>query len=222
MLKQTEAVIFDLDGTLMDSMWMWADIDIEFLSRFNQAPPEDLAVTIEGMGFTETAQYFKERFALPCTVEEIKQEWNRMAFQKYSCEVPLKAGARHFLSYLKERQIPVAIASSNSRELIVACLTNNHVETFFDQIVISCEVARGKPSPDVYLLAADRLGVLADQCLVFEDVPMGILAGKNAGMRVCAMEDDFSIARRQEIRSLADYYIRSYDQIFDGTYEVLK
>ncbi|MCD7883960.1 MAG: HAD family phosphatase [Lachnospiraceae bacterium] len=222
MLKQTEAVIFDLDGTLMDSMWLWNDIDIEFLGRYNQAPPEDLAVAIEGMGFTETAQYFKERFALPCTIEEIKQEWNRMAFQKYANEVPLKSGAPHFLSYLKERRIPIAIASSNSRELILACLTNNHVETYFEQIVISCEVAKGKPSPDVYLLAADRLGVPADKCLVFEDVPMGILAGKSAGMRVCAMEDDFSIARRPEIRSLADYYIRSYDEILDGTYEILR
>ncbi|MCD7955832.1 MAG: HAD family phosphatase [Lachnospiraceae bacterium] len=221
MLKQTEAVIFDLDGTLMDSMWMWTDIDIEFLSRYGQEPPEDLAVAIEGMGFTETAQYFKERFFLPCPVEEIKQEWNRMAFQKYACEVPLKAGAQHFLSYLKERRIPAAIASSNSRELILASLTNNHVESYFDQVVTSCEVARGKPSPDVYLLAADKLGVPADKCLVFEDVPMGVLAGKSAGMRVCAMEDDFSAARRREIRSLADYYIRSYDEVLDGSYEIL-
>ncbi|MCD8105528.1 MAG: HAD family phosphatase [Lachnospiraceae bacterium] len=221
MLKQTEAVIFDLDGTLMDSMWMWTDIDIEFLSRYSQAPPPDLSVAIEGMGFTETAQYFKDRFSLPLSVEEIKQQWNRMAFWKYANEVPLKAGAEDFLRYLKRQGIPTAIASSNSQDLIRASLANNHVEEFFNRIVTSCEVARGKPSPDVYLYASEALGVPPDKCLVFEDVPMGILAGKSAGMRVCAMEDDFSAKRKPQIRQLADYYIRSYDEVLDGTYEIL-
>ncbi|MCC8067849.1 MAG: HAD family phosphatase [Clostridiales bacterium] len=221
MLEQAEAVIFDLDGTLMDSMWLWTDIDLEFLNRYGQIPPEDLSVTIEGMGFTETAEYFKERFCIPCSVDEIKQEWNRMAFQKYASEVPLKPGASNFLHYLKRLAFPVAIASSNSHELIRASLKNNQVEDCFSCIVTSCDVAKGKPAPDVYLYAAEKLGISPDRCFVFEDVPMGILAAKNAGMRVCAMEDDFSACRKEEVRRLADYYIRSYDEILDGSYEVL-
>ncbi|MCD7817918.1 MAG: HAD family phosphatase [Lachnospiraceae bacterium] len=221
MLKQTEAVIFDLDGTLMDSMSLWTNIDIEFLGQYGQAPTPDLAVAIEGMGFTETAEYFRERYALPCSVEDIKQVWNRMAFQKYAHEVQMKPGAFNFLHYLKSHHFPIAIASSNSQELIRASLTNNRVEDCFDSIVTSCEVAKGKPAPDVYLYAADKLGVLPEHCLVFEDVPMGIMAAKNAGMRVCAMEDAFSASRKAEVRRLADYYIRSYDEVLNGNYEVL-
>ncbi|MCD8338185.1 MAG: HAD family phosphatase [Lachnospiraceae bacterium] len=222
MLKQTEAVIFDLDGTLVDSMWVWTDIDIEFLGRYGFAPTPELTVAIEGMGFTETAVYFKERFSIPLTVEEIKEEWNRMALGIYGTKVPLKPGAAAFLHYLRDNAYPVAIASSNSQELIRAALANQQVDDCFDAIVTSCEVAKGKPSPDVYLAAAEKLGVRPEDCLVFEDVPMGVLAGKNAGMHVCAMEDAFSSARRAEVRRLADYYIRSYDEVLDGSYEVLR
>ncbi|MCD8074149.1 MAG: HAD family phosphatase [Lachnospiraceae bacterium] len=222
MLKQAEAVIFDLDGTLVDSMWVWTDIDLAFLGRYGYAPTPELTVAIEGMGFTETAVYFKEQFSLPQTIEEIKEEWNRMALGIYGTKVPLKPGAAAFLRYLKDNAYPTAIASSNSQELIRAVLANHQLEDCFDAIVTSCEVAKGKPSPDVYLAAAAKLGVPAESCLVFEDVPMGVLAGKNAGMRVCAMEDDFSSARKEEVRRLADYYIRSYDEVLDGSYEVLR
>ncbi|MCD8012480.1 MAG: HAD family phosphatase [Lachnospiraceae bacterium] len=222
MLSNTDAVIFDLDGTLMDSMDLWSDIDIEYLGRYGCVPTPDMVAAIEGMSFTETAQYFKSRYAIPDSIEEIKKEWNRMAFQKYANDVQLKPGAARFLRALRQRKLPAAIASSNSQELIRAALANHQVEDCFDLIVTSCEVSKGKPSPDVYLYAADRLGVAPGRCLVFEDVPMGILAGKNAGMRVCAMEDDFSAARRVEIRRLADYYIRSYDEVLDGSYEVLR
>ena len=77
----------------------------------------------------------------------------------------------------------------------------------------ACEVKQGKPAPDVYLEAASRLGVQPGRCLVFEDVPMGILAGKHAGMKVCAVEDKFSAAQREEKRELADYYITDYRQV---------
>jgi len=221
MLEQAEAVIFDLDGTLVDSMWVWTDIDIDFLGRYGYAPTPELTVAIEGMGFTETAVYFQECFSLPLTIEEIKEEWNRMALGVYGTRVPMKPGAAAFLRYLRDNDYPVAIASSNSQELIRAALANNQVDDCFDAIVTSCEVAKGKPSPDVYLAAAEKLGVRPERCLVFEDVPMGVLAGENAGMRVCAMEDDFSSARKEEVRRLADYYIRSYEEILDGSYEVL-
>ncbi len=221
MLKEIEAVIFDLDGTLMDSMWLWGDIDIEFLGRFGYPVPDDLPGKIEGMSFTETAQYFKDRFALPCSVDEIRQEWNRMAFQKYSAEVPLKPGAADFLHWLRKQHIRTAIASCSSHELIQACLAGNQAEDLFDLIVTSCEAGKGKPAPDVYLFTAGRLGISPEHCLVFEDVPSGILAGKNAGMRVCAVEDAYSVSRREDIRALADYYIRSYGEIPAGSYEVL-
>lgn len=221
MLNHVKAVLFDLDGTLMDSMWLWADIDVEYLGRYGYELPDDLQKSIEGMGFTETAHYFKKRFQIPCEIEEIKAEWNRMAFEKYAFEVGPKPGAPAFLKKLRKNGIRTAIASSNSHELIRACLKNNGMEDQFDCIVTSCDVAKGKPSPDIYLRAAQLLGIEPQNCLVFEDVPMGILAGKSAGMRVCAVKDDFSEDQTEEKRRLADYYIASYDEIENGTYEVL-
>ena len=213
MLEHTKAVIFDLDGTLMDSMWLWTDIDIEYLGRYGFALPPDLQKSIEGMSFTETAYYFKERFSIPDSIEEIKEEWKQMAFHKYAYEVRMKPGALSFLKRLRKAGIRMAIASSNSRDLIIACLKNNGIESYFDYIVTSCEVAKGKPAPDIYLHAAGLLQTHPKECFVFEDIPMGILAGKNAGMRVCAVEDSFSENQRDEIRKLADYTIKSYDEI---------
>ncbi len=221
MLKKKKAVIFDLDGTLMDSMWMWTDIDIAYLGRYGYELPEDLQKAIEGMGFTETAQYFKKRFSIPDPVEKIKEDWNQMAFDMYANRVRMKPGAFRFLSEIRSRGMKTAIASSNSRELIMACLDGNGIADSFDCIMTSCDVAHGKPSPDIYLSTARVCGVMPQECLVFEDVPMGILAGRNAGMEVCAVEDAHASGQRDTIRSLAQYYIRSYDEILNETYEVL-
>ena len=92
-LKNKKAVLFDLDGTLVDSMWMWPQIDVEFLGRFGYDCPGDLERAVEGMSFSETAAYFKERFSLPMTLEEIKECWSQMAMDKYRTQVPLKPGA---------------------------------------------------------------------------------------------------------------------------------
>ncbi len=221
MLNEKRAVLFDLDGTLMDSMWVWEDIDKEYLGRFGHAPTKDMQRAIEGMSFTETAQYFKKRYGIPDSVEEIKAEWNRMAYDVYANRVRLKPGAYDFLREIRRRGFITGITSSNSRELIRACLTSNKVSDCFDRITISCEVEKGKPAPDIYLSAAAALHVAPEDCLVFEDIPMGILAAKNAGMQVCAVEDDFSADQRDRIRSLAGYYIRSYDEVLDGSFETL-
>lgn len=211
-----------MDGTLMDSMWMWRDIDIEYLGRFRIPLPEQLQWEIEGMGFTETACYFKETFHLPYSIEQIKDDWNQMAYEKYASQVPFKQGARRLLSELKKRGVRMGIATSNDRRLVMAALRKNQAEGIFDCIRTACEVGKGKPAPDIYLSVADSLRVKPEECLVFEDIPKGILAGKNAGMTVCAMEDAYSADRKQEILSLADYYIRNFDEVLDHTFEVLR
>ena len=213
MLKNKCAVLFDLDGTLVDSMWMWRKIDIEYLGQYGQEVPEGLAVEIEGMSFSETAEYFKQRFQSPEPVESIKTRWNEMAYDKYCHEVPLKAGARRFLEYLKSNDIRTGIATSNSRELAEAVLHAHGITHMFDVILTSCDAKAGKPAPDVYLLAAERVAVSPNQCLVFEDVPMGILAGKNAVMEVCAVSDEFSRHQESQKKQLADYCIQDYNEL---------
>ncbi|MFU0826560.1 MAG: 2-deoxyglucose-6-phosphate phosphatase [Lachnoclostridium sp.] len=213
MLKGVKAVIFDLDGTLVDSMWMWRDIDIEYLAKYGYELPEDLQEEIEGMSFSETAVYFKKRFGLSQSLEEIKEEWNRMAWDKYLNQVPLKKGAAKFLKLLKEMGIKAGIATSNSRELVDLVIEKLQVRDYFMSIRTSCEVEKGKPSPDIYHLVAKDLGVTSEECLVFEDVIQGIMAGKNAGMKVCAVYDDYSEKDTDRKKELADYYVESFEEI---------
>jgi len=214
MLTDIQAVIFDLDGTLVDSMWVWKAVDVEYLGRFGIALPKDLQPNIEGMSFHETAVYFKEHFQIPDSLEQMKAEWNRMAWKKYSCEVPLKAGAQDFLENCTKAGIRLGIATSNSRELMETIADAHGIGGYFDCILTGSEVLRGKPAPDIYLAVSEKLEVPPCRCLVFEDIIPGILAGKNAGMRVCAVADVYSEGDRAKKRELADYFIEDYRGLF--------
>ncbi len=213
MLKDKEAVIFDMDGSLVDSMWVWKEIDIAYLGKFHLTIPEDLQRQIEGMSFTETAVYFKERFSLSCTVEEIKADWNQMAWEMYRTRVMPKPGAIDFLEHCKKQNIKLGIATSNSRPIVDMVLKERGIAAYFSCIMTGCEAKKGKPAPDVYLLTAEQLQVAPEKCLVFEDIVSGILAGKAAGMEVCAVEDAYSAYQREEKKKLADYYIQDFREI---------
>ena len=213
LLKDIKAVIFDMDGTLVDSMWVWKDIDKLFLSKRNLTMPNDLQKQIEGMSFHETAVFFKKQFNLPESLEEIEDIWNKMAFYKYANEIKLKGNVYDLLIELKRNNILIGIATSNSRLLAEECLKNLKILELFDTIITSGEITRGKPAPDIYLKAACELNVEPSECLVFEDIPNGITAGKNAGMTTCAVYDDFSKHMDDEKKKLADYYINGYEEI---------
>jgi HAD superfamily hydrolase (TIGR01509 family) len=210
-----KACIFDLDGTLVDSMWMWHAIDVEYLKKFGSECPDTLQKEIEGMSFTETAQYFKNHFPIPDSIEEIKRDWEDMSLEKYRREVGLKPGAAEFLKSCRAKKIRTGIATSNGKRMVEAVLDSLEIQDYFDTVVTACEVSAGKPSPDIYLRVCEDLQVKPENCLVFEDVPAGILAGKRAGMKVCAVEDPFSAKMMAEKRELADLVIRDYRELMD-------
>lgn len=222
MLNNIKALIFDLDGTMIDSMRVWKDIDDEYIEKYHLTEPDDFHEGMEGLSYTETAEYFLKVFPeLPKTVEDLKAEWHEMALYKYAHEMELKEGLEALLRKVRAQGMRVGIATSNDRRLVEACLKGMGVEELIDTISTSCEVKKGKPAPDVYLKAAENLAIEPENCLVFEDVPMGILAGKNAGMKVCAVEDWFSEGQVLKKKELADYYIRNYNEIMEQTFEVL-
>lgn len=216
MLRDIKAVIFDLDGTLVDSMWLWKEIDIAYLSKFGLELPDDYQNEIEGKSFTETAIYTKERFQIPDSVEDMKAEWNQMAWDYYMTKVPLKKGVIDFLGYCKKHHIKMGIASSNSHLLVDNIAERFGLNDYLSCIITGCDVNKGKPAPDVYLKASDELGIKPENCLVFEDISAGIIAGKSAGMKVCAVADEYSIDQLEQKKKLADYYIEDYTEILNA------
>lgn len=213
MLKDIDAVIFDVDGTIADSMWMWKQIDIEYLERFHIALPDDLQKSIEGMSFLETAHYFKKRFRIEDSIEQMMSDWHDMAAHKYRHEIFLKEGAGDFFKLCRKNGILLGIATSNSVELLNYFLKSNGIEECFQVIITGSDGLRGKPAPDMYLEAAKILSVSPKRCLVFEDIIPGIMAAKNAGMKVCAIDDAYSRDVLSEKKEKADYFIESFTQI---------
>ena len=213
MLNGIRGLLFDLDGTLVDSMWMWKQIDIDFLGGLGLALPGDLQEIIQGMSFSETAVYFKDRFRLNMGLEEIKRIWTEMSIEKYRKEVPFKPAAEEFLKEARKAGMKTGIATSNGREIVEALNESLALDRYIDVLVTGCEVGAGKPAPDIYLHTAELLGLRPEECLVFEDVPAGIAAGKAAGMKVFAIEDDAAEEFRPQIRSMADYYARDFREL---------
>lgn len=221
MLENKKAVIFDLDGSLVDSMWIWPEVDIQYMKKYDLRAPQNFHKAVEGMSYTETAQFFLNTFpSLRCTLDDVRREWMEMTIDLYQTKVPLKRGAREFLERMRSMGVLMGIATSNARELVDTTLKSLHIQDYFASVRTSCEVSAGKPAPDVYLKVAEDLRVSPGSCLVFEDVPRGIEAGKNAGMTVCAVEDEFSKPDEKEKRQLADYFIRDYYDIENRTYEI--
>lgn len=213
MVKDYKAVIFDLDGTLVDSMWIWKQIDIDFLEERGHNLPDDLQKNIEGMSFTETANYFKNTFNLEEDIETIKSVWIDMSRQLYSEQIKLKRGILELLDLLKEKGIKVGVGTSNSRELAEDVLKSNNVREYFEVLVTSDDVNKGKPEPDVFLKAAELLNTKPSECLVFEDTHAGVLAGKAAGMDVVAIYDALSSEYMEEIKKSADHYLMCFSEL---------
>ncbi|MCD7807292.1 MAG: HAD family phosphatase [Lachnospiraceae bacterium] len=214
LLKNKKACLFDMDGTLLDSMYVWKVVDEHFFGLFGMEVPPNLQQEIGGMSFTETAGYIKEQYRISMTGEEIRDLWNRLAQEEYASHVSYKPGAQEFLQYCKDMGLKTAICTSNSRQLLQAADSHLNLSQYIDEFVTACEVERGKPFPDVYLAAARKLKVKPEECLCFEDILPGVRAGRNAGMEVCAVEDSHAVQDRQQIRRESQLYIADYHELF--------
>lgn len=202
-----EAAIFDLDGTLLDSMGIWERIDKTFLQKRNLTVPEDYAAKISSLSFAETAQYTIARFKLNEKAEDIMQEWSEMAAYEYTHHVRLLPYALDYLLKLKEAGIRLAVATGMTVKLAIPCLKNNGILELFHAVCSTDEVPRGKEYPDVFEFAAEKLGVPPEKCIVFDDVLPAIKSAKQAQMLTCGVYDKYSERQRTEIEKLADYYL---------------
>lgn len=205
-----QASIFDLDGTLLDSMHIWADVDAEFLKRRGITVPADYTGIITPMSLDEAAVYTIDRFKLAESVEDLKQEWNRMVELAYTHDVGLKPYVREYLSSLKQSGMKLAVATSLPRSLYEPALANNDLLHLFDICCSTDEVGVGKRRPDIFLLAAERLATAPSFCAVYEDLLEAIISAKQAGMTTYAVYDESSEASWQHMVEIADAAIYSF------------
>ena len=198
MIDNRMGAIFDLDGTLLDSMGVWRKIDEDFLGKRGFVVPDDYLVAITSKNFDAAAEYTKERFNLP-----------------ESNEVKLKAGVIDYLKQLKAEGIKIAAATSSDERLFRPCLTHCGIMKYFDAFTVTQEVKRGKGFPDVYQLAAEKLSLKPEQCVVYEDILKGVEGAKMDDFYVVGVEDIHSSYEKNEIMQLSDRYILSFEELLD-------
>lgn len=202
-----QGVIFDLDGTLLDSTWVWTQIDEEFLGRHGFDVPEDYSQAVSSMGFADVADYTIERFGLSMTKEEVMAEWNAMAYEAYSHKIRLRPGTVELLQWLKVNGIPAGIATSNSASLFEPCLRNNGVYDLFHSFTETGDVKRGKKFPDVYIKEAEKLGVLPQNCMVFEDIIPALRGAHKGGFITVGVREKKWQYEDEVFRASCDYTI---------------
>ncbi|HOO60367.1 MAG TPA: HAD family phosphatase [Candidatus Mcinerneyibacteriales bacterium] len=203
-----KGIIFDFDGTLVDSMPLWQEIDRLFLAERGIEVPQGLGAIIAGFSFTETARYFKKTFALKESVEEIKAQWKAMSQSLYPLHVKLKPGCREVLEVLTRAGFSMAIGSSNNKEVIRELLEREGLLSYFLSVKTSCDVGRGKPYPDLFLSLAREMQIVPGEICIVDDIIEGIRAGKRAGMKTVAVYDA-GYGKRKLLEKEADRYIIS-------------
>lgn len=202
-------VIFDLDGTLIDSMSVWDKIDCDLLKRYHITPDEEYVQKIKTLTFGEGTRYIVDRYQLNKTPEEIGRELNELALLEYATSIPLKDGAKALLQVFKEKEYKIGMATSSLKGMCEAVLKRHKIYNYFDTIVYSEDIGKGKSNPDIYLKAAENLGILPEDCYVFEDVPFAAMGAKRAGMTVIGVFDAHSKKEQDRLREICHHYVES-------------
>ena len=202
--------IFDMDGTLIDSMVFWKNLATEYLtSKGIREIPPDIVEQVKTMTMSESAALFQTAFGL---TGDIESEMNAMMDDHYRKDIPLKSGVREYLQELRDRGIRMCVASATAEYLMDACLTRLGVRDYFE-FLLSCEtVGAGKRSPIVYHTSAQRLNVMPQEIAVYEDALYAIQTAKKAGYYVVGIYDDSAADSWQAIEEMADEIIINWEE----------
>lgn len=212
-LKNIEGAVFDLDGTLLDSSWVWEKVDEKFLGDRGFQVPDDYVDEISPLGAERAAVYTIERFGLNEDKDDIVREWIEMAKKEYATEVVCKPYAKEFLEEIHKLNIKMAVATSSDRELFMKTLEREGILKYFQKIVTVDEVEREKGYPDIYEEAARRIKVNPHKCLVFEDILAGVTGASLGEFNVVAVFDEKSKHNWEKIKSISKYSINDYKEL---------
>lgn len=203
------AAVFDVDGTLLDSMPIWDDLGVRYLRKLKIEPEEGLGDILFSMSMKEGTTYLRDHYGLTQTREEIENGILEMVRDFYIHEAPLKEGAAQFLEKLRQKGIPMAVATSSDRALIEAAFVRLGIFTYFEGLFTCTEIGEGKESPAIYQKASELLNAKPEETWVFEDALHALRTAKNAGFHTVALPDAASEKDRSGIRNTAELYLES-------------
>lgn len=208
-MRRLEAVIFDMDGVLIDTEPIHYMIERKIFDQLELKVPENVHKTYLGVAGDFMYTDLKKRYGLSQTLKKLLEQDDlfRCEYFRQSDAIHINDGIPELLREIKMTGLKLAVATSSSPELAKILLNRCELFSFFDTVVSTAEAGKSKPAPDVYLLAAQRIGVLPDTCVVFEDSPNGLSAAKSAGMRCIALKTN-SVEERE--LSGVDFLIRTF------------
>lgn len=205
--------VFDVDGTLLDTMPAWHSIGSAYLRKLGIVPEQDLDSILFAMTVEEAAAYLRRAYALPQSEHEIIRGCISGMEEFYSCHAQLKKGAADLLARLASRGTPMMTVTCGSRKLQEAAMDRLGIRHFFMETVFCGERGLNKNGPAAYLYAAGQMGLEPAQILVFEDALHGIRSAKAAGFHVCAVADAASMEDRREIEETADLCVEDFTEV---------
>lgn len=206
-----KGAIFDVDGTLLDSMEIWEDVAIRYLKSIGVEAEPDLPEVMFTMSLPEGAAYVKEHYRLTRETDEIIQGVLDIIRKYYEETAPLKPGVTKILEELSGKRIPMTVATSNNKEEVEAAFKRLGIASYFSRIFTCEEVGAGKTRPDIYMKAAEYMGTRPEETVIFEDVLHAIRTAKKAGFLAVGLYDEASKADQEEIKKEADWYAKSME-----------
>ena len=212
---EIKAVIFDMDGTLIDSTGIWHEIDKAFFSKRNMELPSDYAQHIVHLGLKQAAVYTKETYHLDESIQDIMDEWHNMSIDMYRYNVPLKSHALELLKLLKENNVKMAIATANDEPLYRPCIERLGIGEYFDEIADVNTAKEGKQSAKIYLDLAKKMGAEPQNTLVLEDMPTCVkTAFKNGFITVSVFDNASKDYDEQKINN-SHLFIKDFGELID-------
>ena len=209
-----KGIIFDLDGTLIDSMKVWFDVDRKLLRENGiTTPSESVSEQVRTMSIEQSSRFFIEELGLKLTREQIIARIEELVRIEYEQNIPLKPHVEEILGHLDEKGIPYGIATATYKSLAEAVLKRLGIFERFRFVLTDVDYPRGKRFPEIFLGAAERLGTIPEETLVIEDSLHCIETAVRAGFRTAAIYDEVSAAESDEIKRLADVYADSLAEL---------